>query len=139
MKRWFMKFAVSKTGVVAIPLLTALIASGLAKLAALSPELAAEVDPGEVAAWIWGVLLAVVLSYVNKTQGDGVVRIQHAMDVTPVVQGVTEDRYAGPRLYAEVRRAISVAERNNPLQQAFGNPDEPAPKRPARKKAGWWK
>jgi hypothetical protein len=113
MKRWFMKFAVSRLGIVAIPILTALIASGVAKLAALSPELAADVNVPEVAAWVWGVLLALVLSYVNKTQGDGVVRIQHAMDKTPVVQPVTEDRYAGPRLYAEVRRAISVAERND--------------------------
>jgi hypothetical protein len=110
MKRWFMKFAVSKLGIVAVPIITALIAAAVTKLAALSPELAADINVPEVAAWVWGVLLALVLSYVNKQQGDGVVKIQHAMDMTPVVQAVTEDRYAGPRLYAEVRRAIAVAE-----------------------------
>jgi len=110
MKRWFMKFAVSKAGIIAIPVLTALIAGGVTRLAALSPELAGQVDPAEVAGWVWGVVLALILQSVNKVQGDGVVKIQHAMDMTPVVQAVTEDRYAGPRLYAEVRRAIAVAE-----------------------------
>jgi hypothetical protein len=52
MKTWFMKFAVSKAGIIAVPILTAAIAAGLAKLAVLSPELAGQVDAGEVAGWV---------------------------------------------------------------------------------------
>jgi hypothetical protein len=139
MKRWFMKFAVSRLGIVAIPILSALIASGLAKLAALSPELAGQVDPREVAGWVWGVILAALTSYALKEQGDGVLEIQTALNATPVIGPVTRDRYAGEKLAGEVRKTIDVAEHADPLQQAFGNPDEPAPKRPARRKAGWWK
>jgi hypothetical protein len=105
-----MQFAVSKSGLVVVPLLSGVIASGLTRLAMLSPDLAGRVDPDAVAGWVWGVVLAFILQSVNKVQGDGVVKIQGALDMTPVVDAVTQDRYAGPKLYAEVRRAIAVAE-----------------------------
>jgi hypothetical protein len=139
MKRWFMKFAVSRLGIVAIPILSALIASGLAKLAALSPELAGQVDPREVAGWVWGVILAALTSYAIKEQGEGVLEIQKALNATPVIGPVKRDRYAGPVLRAEARHVIALAEGADPLQHAFGNPDKPTPPRPARKKVGWWK
>jgi hypothetical protein len=112
MKRWFLKFALSKAGIIMVPILSALVAGALTKIAALSPELAGQVDPREVAGWVWGILLAALSGYALKEQGDGVVKIQAALDMTPVVNHVTKDRYAGPKLYAEVRKAIAVAEHN---------------------------
>lgn len=103
-----MKFAMSKAGIVVIPVLTAAIAGALSKY--VPPEYASQVKADELAGWVWGVVLALISGYALKQQGDGVVKIQAAMDMTPVVGEVSQDRYAGPKLYAEVRRAIAVAE-----------------------------
>jgi hypothetical protein len=109
MKKWFMQFAVSKSGLVLVPIFTGAITWLLARLA-LPASLAEQVPVGAVAEWCAAVVVVLVLQLVNKKQGDGVVKIQGALDMTPVVDAVTQDRYAGPKLYAEVRRAIAVAE-----------------------------
>ena len=99
MKNWLLAFLVSRGGGIATPIIAAFVGMGVAKLATLSPELAASVDQTAVATFVWGMILAAVNYATNSAQTDGVKRIQALVNAD--VDGIP-----GPVTYTEVRRAV---------------------------------
>ena len=78
MKNAILSFLVSRSGSIATPIIAWAIAYGVSALAMLSPELAAQVNQVELAAWIWGLIVVLVNYATNKTQTAGVEAIQAA-------------------------------------------------------------
>jgi hypothetical protein len=78
MKNTILAFLVSRGGSIIAPILAALIAYAVSKLALLSPELAAQVNQTEVAAFVWGLIVAVLNYITNSAQTSGIEAIQAA-------------------------------------------------------------
>jgi hypothetical protein len=78
MKNTILAFLVSRGGSIATPIIAAGIAWIVAKLAMLSPELAGQVNQVEVAAFVWGLIVAAVNYATNGAQTDGTKAIQQA-------------------------------------------------------------
>ena len=78
MKNTILAFLVSRGGSIATPIIAAGIAWLVAKLAMLSPELAGQVNQVEVAAFVWGLIVAAVNYATNAGQTAGVEAIQTA-------------------------------------------------------------
>jgi Zn-dependent protease with chaperone function len=100
MKKWLIKFFISRGGSILTPIIAGIVAAGVAKLAEFSPEVAGQVNQGEVTMFLWGLILAAVNLWTNQVQTDGVKRLQGALEVTP-------DGWAGPKTYVEVRKATA--------------------------------
>jgi hypothetical protein len=69
---------VSRAGGIITPIIAAGIAWGVSQLAALSPELASQVDQVAVTGFVWGLIMTLVNAYTNKAQTEGVEAIQAA-------------------------------------------------------------
>jgi len=67
---------VSRAGGIVTPIIAAGIAWAVSQLAALSPELASQVDQVAVTGFVWGLLMALVNAYTNRVQTAGVQAIQ---------------------------------------------------------------
>jgi hypothetical protein len=98
MKNTILAFLVSRGGSIATPIIAAGIAWIVAKLAMLSPELAGQVNQVEVAAFVWGLIVAAVNYATNAGQTDGTKAIQ---------QAASEVQKAAPNL-SFGQRAVNV-------------------------------
>lgn len=99
MKAWILKFLVSKAGSVLTPIIAALVAAMVTRVAAFDAALAGTIDPTAVTGFIVAALVSVVNYATNAAQSEGVKQIQAVVNA-PV------DGYAGPVTYTEVRRAL---------------------------------
>lgn len=103
MKTALLRWLVSRAGGILTPVIAGLVGLGVARLAALSPELASSVDQVAVTGFVVTGILALVNYLTNSAQSDGVKRIQ-------AVVGTKQDGVPGPVTYIEVRRAVAAAE-----------------------------
>ena len=98
MKDTILAFLVSRAGGIVTPVLAAIVAWGVAQLAAWDASLAARVDEAAVVGFLWAVIMSGVNAWTNRIQTDGVKRIQALVNTD-------EDGVPGPITYIEVRRA----------------------------------
>lgn len=99
MKTFVLRFLLSKAGSVLSPIIAALVAASVTKVAAHDANLASLIDPAAVTGFIVAALMSVINYATNAAQSDGVKKIQAVVNA-PV------DGYAGPVTYTEVRRAL---------------------------------
>ena len=99
MKTWILTFLLSRTGSLLTPVIAALVASAVTKVASFDAHLAGHIDPAAVTGFLVAALVSVVNYATNRAQVIGVKQIQAVINV-PV------DGYAGPVTYTEVRRAM---------------------------------
>ena len=99
MKNFILSFLVSRGGGIITPIIAAIVAAGVARLAAFAPELASTIDQTAVATFVWGLILAGINAWTNSAQTSGVKRIQALVNTDT-------DGIPGPVTYTEVRRAV---------------------------------
>lgn len=103
MKNAVISFFVSRLGGILTPVIAGVVGIVVAKVAALSPDLANSVDQVAVTAFVVGLIVSFVNYKTNSVQTDGIKKIQALVNTT--VDGVP-----GPVTYTEVRRAIALTE-----------------------------
>ena len=111
MKNKILAFLVSKSGGFLTPIIAALVASIVARLAMIDPTLAESIDEVSLTGFVVAFIISIVNYFTNEKQAAGIKKIQALVNAS-------EDGVAGPKTYTEVRRAIEV----------------PAAKKPARRK-----
>jgi hypothetical protein len=111
MKKRIIQFLVSKSGGIITPMIAALVAWCVAKMAVTFPELASTVNQAEITAFVWGLLLAAVNLWTNKIQTDGTKSIQRLIDDSTAFPNVSVDGWVGPTMKEVVGDAISIVER----------------------------
>jgi membrane associated rhomboid family serine protease len=106
-KNALLKFFVSRLGGVLTPLISGLVGAGLAKLAALDPQLASVETQAAVTGFVMAVILGAVNYWTNDVQTEGVKEIQREAG------GLVVDGVPGPKTQAKVQR---IARRGNPAR-----------------------
>lgn len=96
MKNTLLKFLVSRAGSILTPLVAAAVGAAVAKLAQFDPDLAAQVSPAAVTAFVASAILAAVNYATNKSQGNEIKRIDAMMETDA----------EGKVNWREVRRAM---------------------------------
>jgi len=101
MKNAILKFLISRAGGVLTPIVSVLVGLAVAKIAALDPNLGAQVDQVAVTGFVVTAILSLVNYYTNAQSADGVKSIQ-------AIVGAKVDGVPGPQTYIEVRRATGI-------------------------------
>jgi|GEM_PF-5484572 len=96
-----LQFFVSKAGGLLTPVIAAVVAAAVAKLAAVDANLANSVDQTAVVGFVVAFLVSAINYWTNSVQTDGVKQIQALVNAK-------QDGVPGPVTYVEVRRAIPV-------------------------------
>ena len=94
-----MRFLVSRAGGVLAPIIAVAVGALVAKVAAFDADLAAQISPGAVTAFVVAAILALVNAWTNRVQTDGVKKIQALVNTDT-------DGIPGMVTYTEVRRAM---------------------------------
>lgn len=110
MKDKILAFLVSKSGGFLTPIIAALVASVVARLAMVDPKLAETVDQTSLTGFIVAFIISIVNYLTNEIQVKGVKKIQALVNTD--VDGV-----AGPMTYTEVRRAIATSSARKPARR----------------------
>jgi len=105
MKKWLLRFLVSKAGGVLTPIIAGLVGSVVARIAAFDMQLAGSIEPGAVTAFIVAAVMSAVNYATNAAQTPNIKHIQ-------AIVNVPQDGVFGPVTYTEVRRAIPVVRDN---------------------------
>jgi uncharacterized membrane protein YeaQ/YmgE (transglycosylase-associated protein family) len=106
MKNAILRFLVSRAGGILTPIVAGLVGAGVAKIAALDPNLAGTIDQVAVTGFVLAAIMSALNAWTNKVQADGVKQIQ--FDVGAKVDGIP-----GPNTQAKVQR---IASRGNPAK-----------------------
>ena len=106
MKNAILKFLVSRAGGVLTPIVSGLVGAGLAKLAALDPNLASVETQTQITGFVMAIILGAINYWTNAVQTDGIKIIQKDL-------GVTVD---GLPLAKTQARAELVARRGHPAK-----------------------
>ena len=80
MQNALLKFLVSRSGGILTPLIAAAVGAAVAKLATFDADLASQVSPAAVTAFVAAAILAVVNHATNKSQGNEIKRIDAMME-----------------------------------------------------------
>ena len=110
MKDKILAFLVSKSGGLLTPIIAALVASVVARLAMIDPKLAESVDEVSLTGFIVAFIISIINYVTNEVNVKGVKKIQALVNTD--VDGV-----AGPLTYTEVRRAIAVSSSRKPARK----------------------
>ena len=106
MKNAILKFLVSRAGGILTPIVAGLVGAGVAKLAALDPQLAGMVDQTAIVGFCIAGIMSGLNYLTNAVQTDGVKAIQSEIGATP-------DGVPGPRTQAKIQR---IAAQGNPAK-----------------------
>jgi hypothetical protein len=110
MKKSIIQFLISRAGGILTPIIAAGVAWCVAKLAAFDASLASGVDQAAITAFVWGLILSAVNAWTNKVQSEGVKNLQLVVRGSSSFTPLNVDGWAGPKLYAEVRKAVEATE-----------------------------
>ena len=110
MKDKILAFLVSKSGGLLTPIIAALVASVVARLAMIDPKLAESVDEVSLTGFIVAFIISIINYVTNEVNVKGVKKIQALVNTD--VDGV-----AGPVTYTEVRRAIASSSAHKPARK----------------------
>lgn len=107
MKNKILAFLVSKSGGILTPIIAALVASIVARLAMFDPKLAESVDQTSLVGFLVALILSAINYLTNEANASGIKKIQALVNTD-------EDGVAGPVTYTEVRRAIEIPKAKKP-------------------------
>jgi hypothetical protein len=106
MKNAILRFLVSRAGGILTPVIAGLVGAGVAKIAALDPNLAGTIDQVAVTGFVLAAIMSALNAWTNQVQTDGVKQIQEDL-------GIRADGLPLEKTQAKVQR---ITDRGNPAK-----------------------